>query len=88
MSAGTLVCWRRDGTPKIARVLTGLDQAINELEHSAEMLAEAYKALIEQADQIEWRDEGTAEHLRTVAARCRWQERDARTMIAKQTAEV
>lgn len=52
------------------------------------MLAEAYKALIEQADQIEWRDEGTAEHLRTVAARCRWQERDARTMIAKQTAEV
>lgn len=87
MNAGTLVCWKRDGTPKVVRVLTAAGRALSELECSADVLAEAREALESQADNIEWRDNLTAEALRTIAARCRWQERDARALIAEQAAE-
>ena len=78
-----LVCWKRDGTPNIVRPLSAGDVALTELEHSADMLAEARAALEDQADQIEWRDEGTANNLRRVADRCRAQERDARAAVSR-----
>ena len=78
-----LVCWKRDGAPKFARPLSAGDVALTELEHSADMLAEARAALEEQADNIEWRDEGTANNLRRVADRCRAQERDARAAVLR-----
>ena len=82
---GPLVCWQRDGTPLIVRPLTDADRVLNELQHSADMLAEATSALRDHADNIEWRDEGAAHELRRLSDRVMQQQRDATTAIAKAT---